>query len=165
MNNRFNFVFLLVLALSSLNLFAQEEYNFIVVDTVTMESPVLFNLSKYDGEFIVEKQHLKNNSDKKRLIKKGKVYIYSNDFYYYLNSDKFNSYDYPDNGGCRNNKKVINDNGLSYSHFVDRPKKFIVCLINALYYDKKSATADIGKTYYHKSKKDTYYKILFPLCE
>ena len=165
MSNIFKFIVILILVLCSYNTSAQEEHNFYVVDTISLQEPTLFNLSKYDGEFLVEKEFLNKNSDKKRLIKTGEAYIYSNDFYYYLESNKFKSYDYPNNGGCSNDKKIVSYNGLTYSYFTNKPKRFIVCLINAMYYNKKAATADIGKTYYHKDRKNVYYKMVFPLCE
>ena len=165
MNNKFKFLLLIILVLHSYNIIAQEEYNFFVVDTISLENPVLFNLSKFDGEFIIERKLLKKNSEKKRLIKDGYVFIYSNDFYYYLNNNKFKSYDYPDNGGCINEKELVNSKNLSYSKFIDKPRKFIVCLVKASYYNEKTATADIGKTYYHRKKKYAYYQMLFPSCE
>lgn len=164
MNKEIKCCIFLILVLINLNLSAQERKSFFVVDTITLKEPVLFNFQNYDGEFITESKVLKKNRNKRKLIKEGLAFIYSEDFYYYLNKDEFESYNYPNKGNCRANKRAIKRADKSSIVATNR-KKFILCMIDASFYNEKTSTADIGKTFYHKSKKGFYYRIVFPLCK
>jgi hypothetical protein len=141
-------------------------YLFVVVDTITIESPIVFSFYKYDGKFITSEVDFLNSKDKVDLIKSGDALLYSGwDFYRYLSIENLSKYDYGFPEECIMLKKWVDGKKQYHSSFETPPRRFIVCLINGLYYNKISSSIDIGKTYYHKSNKDEYYKIVFPLCE
>ena len=164
MNNKFN-TLLLALVLCSCNIIAQEDSNFFVVDTISLDNPVVFNSSKYDGDYLIDEKYLSKELLKhKRIIKNENVYVFSFQFYSFLPKEQLKKYNYPDKGKCSFDVKIYKDQNVYFKKFKKYPAKFILGLIKASYYNKKASTADIGKTYYYKEKGNVYYKILFPLC-
>lgn len=154
----------------SLNLFSQNNNSFYVADTITIKNPIVFSIKKHDGYFLTELEHLnKKNIKLKSIIKNDDIYLFSFNPYQFFNVNQLNKKKiftkYPNNGNCSFSQNVDSKDGIYFSTFKIKPSKFIVCFIKASYYNKIISSADIGKTALHNADENSYYKIIFPMCE
>lgn len=159
-----------LLLLCTLKLFAQNEDNFYVVDTITLKNPIVFSIEEYDGLFLTELELLnKKNIKLKSIAKKSDIFLFSFNPYIFFNENQLRQknifVNYPNDGNCGFTQSTNKKDGIYYNSFVAKPLKFIVCLVKASHYDKIVSSAHIGKTALHKADKNSYYMILFPFCE
>lgn len=142
--------------------------NFYVVDTITINDPIVFYKENQSGLFIGDKNEIEsfNLRKMKNLISKKNIFIYSSEFYKHLPIEEFDNYNYPDYGSCKFEKEYFKDiKGIVYRKFKSNPTKFILALINASFYDRKNTTYGLKPTVFRGFEKEIFYKIVFPICE
>ena len=137
-----------------------------VVDTIKIEDHVIIS-SKY-GRFVIARKILDEPNLKidKNFYKRPDVFILVDELWFDYVNDYY-KYPYPDSEKCSIEfKNKMQGNGLYLYEYKNKPTYFILCLINANYYNRKYKLID-GISYLIDSKdqKTSYYKIVYPLCK
>lgn len=140
--------------------------SFYVVDTIKISDPVCITSSKYGGTFVVSKAILRDFNNDITFFSRPDVFLFGDQFYRDLPLKNFKKYKYPDFGGCDFLQSRQKTEELIVSEFQNKPRYFILCLINANYFYRKHMAFD-AKTFIYpdKNNKITFYKIVYPLCE
>ena len=152
----------------SQNIKEENQKNFYVVDTITINNPVVFYAPNQSGKFVSDLKVVKSNRGKlKKLVLKNEVFIFGQDLYRFMDSDsEMKKYHYPDYGNCEFETDYFNDiKGLVYQKFKEEPKRFVLGLIRASYFNDKITTYGKKQSVFKKYNNPLYYKIVFPLCE
>lgn len=152
----------------SQNLSDPKPMDFYVVDTITINNPVVFYKSNQSGKFISDIKVINGEQcNLKKVILKENVYIFGRDFYWFANdSYLMEKYHYPDYGNCEFKADYFkNIKGIVYRKFKKEPKKFVLALINVAYYNDMATAYGENESVFKKYDKPLYYKIVFPLCE
>lgn len=142
--------------------------DFYVVDTITIDNPIVFYKPNQSGTYIGSLDIIErlNTSNIKKILSEKDVYIHSFDFYSFLPIKEFDNYHYPDYGNCKFESEYFKDiKGITYRKFKSNPQKFILALINVSYYNAKIATYGEKLSIFKNYDKSLYYKIAFPICE
>lgn len=143
---------------------AQEEKKFYITkDTITLEDVSIISLNSQDGMFLVKGVDIKKGIDLKKLLKDGKIYLFSDDVYRYFSLKDFEKA--PKFNNCDIQERFSYDNNITVRKLNPSVKKFIIGLIRIDYYNEKIITVDKGKTFFDEKNKYYFYKIAFPLCE
>jgi len=136
--------------------------NFYIVDTITIENPIL--TSYYGGRFVFSRQLLEKTKINSDFFKRPDVFLLGFDLYYDMNPRDYKRYNYQDDGNCKTKKVVSNQKHIEIYEYTNNPVRFILCLINVNYYNVKHN----AENYYQiciKDQKNSFYKIVFPLCK
>ena len=141
------------------------EYDyFYVVDTIEIADPIIIRSPKVGGQFIISQSILHEYNGKKEFFARPDVFILSYELYRVLPLDKFSKYQYLDFGGCSKINRENSEFGLQIYKYESEKVRFILGLINAKYYWLNYASYD----YYDLPDRfnlNTYYRIVFPICE
>lgn len=142
--------------------------NFYIVDTITINNPLVFYKTNQSGKYIKDSESAKEaKCNIKKALKNDDIYIFGEDLYrFFDDAKKIEEYKYPDFGNCDFETESTEDKrGIVYKKFKSKPTKFILGLINASYYDRKITIYGKKKSVLNNYNKSLYYKIVFPLCE
>ena len=144
-----------------------KKLNIYIVDTITIKNPIVFYIPNQSGRFVIDSMFIKNNKlDLKKMIDEDNGFIFDDEFYFFLDDLDLKKYHYPDYGNCEFKDGYKKDiKGIVYQKFKNIPKKFIVGLIRASYYNARATAYGEKQTVFRKYNKSLYYKIVFPLCE
>lgn len=139
--------------------------SFYLVDTIKLESPIIVN--NHGGKIICSKALLKNIRIDKAFFKRPDVFILGEDLYYDLNPKDYKKYHYPDGGNCEISKiDTLIGKGITVYKYKTDSIRFILCLINSNYYNIKHRTIDAGwYRIINNDQKNSYYKIVYPICK
>ena len=138
--------------------------SFYVVDTIKIENPIIVN--DHGKRVVCSKVLVKDIGIDEAFFKRPDVFMLGEDLYYDLNSKDYKKYHYPDYGNCEEIKldTLINKQITIYWYTTDSVR-FILCLINSNYYNIKHRTID--SEYFrimNNDQKNSYYKIVYPIC-
>lgn len=171
--NSLKFFIITSVLLSSLNSLSQNNNygkfaDFYIIDTITINNPVIFYKTNQSGKFIgglQADQEVKFNI--KKAIQDSDIYIFGEDLYRFLDDKKrLERYRYPDYGNCKFETETTEEKkGVVYKRFKEKPRKYILGLINTCFYDEKITVYGKKKSVFSKYDKSLYYKIVFPICE
>jgi|SRR5690606_2231175 len=172
MNSLKVFIIISVL-LSSFNSLSQnnnyEKFaGFYIVDTITINNPVVFYKTNQSGKFIGDLQTVQETKfNIKKAIQDSDIYIFGEDLYRFFDDEKrIGQYKYPDYGNCKFEVETTEEKkGVVYKRFKVKPSKYILGLINTSFYDGKITVYGKKKSVFSKYDKSLYYKIVFPICE
>ena len=138
--------------------------NFYVVDTIKLENPIIINC--HGKKVVCSKELLSKVKIDKMFFNRPDVFILGVDLYYDLNPNDYKRYHYPDYGSCEEVILDISTNkDITAYKYTKESVRFILCLINANYYNKKHSTLD--SAWYrivNNDQKNSFYKIVYPLC-
>jgi len=139
--------------------------NFYVVDTIKIEDPVRIYSHKFGGPFVISRKLLKEYKGKIEFFSRPDVFILDGDLHRYLSSEDSPRYSYPErSGGCDFIRSEVIIKDLEVSEFENKSVSFLLGLINANFYYRKSDSYS-SFAYGEKNEKKSYYKLLFPLCD
>ena len=139
---------------------------FFVVDTIDIEDPIVV---KEKGEnFIVSRSVLEKNDKRiSNIFREADVYIagfYEFNFYNFLSKRDLPRY--LSKMSFYSETEDININGRSCMKFKSSNVSFILCLINANYYNNVMANScDDWYMIKNREYKNTYYRIVFPILK
>ena len=143
--------------------------SFYVVDTIKVENPII--IRGQGKEFVCSKSLVQSTKINKKFFNRPDVFILGDNFYCDLYPQDYKKYTYFDDGEseghCEEIKldTLINKIIRVYKYKTDSVR-FILCLINANYYNNHYNTFDAPwYCIMNKDQKNSYYKIVYPLCE
>lgn len=171
--NNLKFIIIISIYLSALSAFCQVNNNenfsyFYVVDTIKIDNPVVFYKTNQSGMFVKSLKTIKEiKRNIKKIVRNDETYIYGEDLYRFFDDvKKIEMYKYPDYGNCEfETESIEGKNGIVFKKFKIKPKRFILALINASFYDNQIKIYGKKKSVFNNYDKSLYYKIVFPLCE
>jgi hypothetical protein len=143
---------------------AQDEKKFYITkDTIILEDVNIISLNNQDGMFLVKGVDIKKGIDLKKLLKDGKVYLFSDDIYRYFSLKDFEKA--PKYNNCVIQERFSYNKNITVRKLNPSVKKFIIGLVRVDYYNEKTITVDKGRTFFDEKNKYYFYKIAFPICE
>lgn len=138
---------------------------FITKDTLFIENPVIISFKNSDGMFLINKNYLQQNQkiNIKKMIEEGKAFIFSDDFYRFLNLKELQvNQTYKE---CNFSENYNFSEKITIRKFNNSVTKFIICFIRIDFYNRKVITQNQKKTFFTKKKELDYYQIVFPICK
>lgn len=171
-NQRILFLFILFIGLSSCNknLFdfsykgTTNYKNFYLVDSITIDNPIIINSYKIGGRFVISKSLLSEFVNNKDFFQRPDVFLLGDNLYMDLVPSDYKIINYPDDGNCKIKRTLSAFKDVEIYEYEHRPSHFILGLVNVNYYNVKHN----AENYYQickKKPKISYYKIIYPLCK
>lgn len=131
-------------------------------ETVIIKSPVIISIVTIDGLYLIDKADLKKNMNVKKLFKKNKLRLLSNDIYHYLSPKELNKN--PNFNDCLFKKSYNYNERIIIKELNSNINEFRIGLIRIDYYNEKVLTVDKGKTLFDDKNQYFFCEILFPIC-
>jgi len=138
--------------------------NVYLVDTISINDPIIIRYN--GGRFIVPNQLLnKTVKINDKFLKRPDVFILGDNFYRDFNSkDSIKFVSYPEEGGCGTEKITSDIENVEVFRYKSKSVKFLLELVNVNYYNK---THNGYNTFEIENNdwKNSFYKVVFPLCK
>jgi len=138
--------------------------NFYLVDSIVIDNPIIISSYKVGGRFVISQSLISEFVNNKGFFQRSDVFLLGDNLYMDLVPIDYKKYSYPDDGNCKIKKIQSNSKGVKMFKFENKPKYFILGLINVNYYNVKHN----AENYYQireRNQKINYYKIVYPLCK
>lgn len=138
---------------------------FITKDTLVLEKPVIISFKNTDGMFLINENHIRNkkNVDIKKMIEEGKAFIFSDEFYRFLNLKELEL------KPIYNDCPFVSNEEYSKNIIIRRLDKtvnsFLLCFVRLDFYNEKNLSPNHKKTNFSKKRNLNFYKIVFPICK
>lgn len=139
-------------------------HNFYIVDTITIESPVVMYIK--NGWFVFSKELLfKGLKLDYAFTMRPDVFLIEFEMPIMRYNENSISYIYLDDGGCDINnwlRSEVDDN--QFFEFKEKDIQFILGLMNVNFHNRKYNSLHGNYLINFKEQKSSYFKIVFPLC-